>query len=260
MTNSEFHTVNLPFPDKGDRRVWIYVPEHNENEKLPVVYMTDGQNLFDDNATPFGSWEVVKAVENEMKNGLSGAVIVGIDNGNVYRDSELTPKSIGKIQHREYFNDIFTPQGEIFDDFLMNTVVPYVEENFLVRTDRSGRAVCGSSSGGLMSFFTGVEHSVFFSYIGAFSPAFLCYTSDDWRKYLMNKMTDNMPYLYIYCGNGDELERVIFEGTEMMYDLLPETGYPYDMMNEVILFENEHNEKAWREIFPDFLHTFLSDL
>ena len=86
--------------------------------------MTDGQNLFDDNATPFGSWEVVKAVENEMKNGLSGAVIVGIDNGNVYRDSELTPKSIGEIQHREYFNDIFTPQGEIFDDFLMNTVVP----------------------------------------------------------------------------------------------------------------------------------------
>ena len=68
MTNSEFHTVNLPFPDKGDRRVWIYVPEHNKNEKLPVVYMTDGQNLFDDNATPFGSWEVVHAVENEIKN------------------------------------------------------------------------------------------------------------------------------------------------------------------------------------------------
>ena len=257
MTNSKLHIVNLPFPDKGDRSVWIYVPEHNENEKLPVVYMTDGQNLFDDNATPFGSWEVVKAVENEMKNGLSGAVIVGIDNGNVYRDSELTPKSIGEIQHREYFNDIFTPQGEIFDDFLMNTVVPYVEENFPVRTDRRGRAVCGSSSGGLMSFFSGVEHSGFFSFIGAFSPAFLCYTNDDWRNYLLNKMTDNMPYLYIYSGNGDELEQVIFEGTEMMYDLLPETGYPYDMMNEVILFENEHNEKAWREIFPDFLHTFL---
>ena len=237
MTNSKLHTVNLPFPDKGDRRVWIYVPEHNENEKLPVVYMTDGQNLFDDNATPFGSWEVVKAVENEMKNGLSGAVIVGIDNGNVYRDSELTPKSIGEIQHREYFNDIFTPQGEIFDGFLMNTVVPYVEENFPVRTDRRGRAVCGSSSGGLMSFFSGVEHSEFFSFIRSFSPAFLC---------------------YIYSGNGDELEQVIFEGTEMMYDLLPETGYPYDMMNEVILFENEHNEKAWREIFPDFLHTFLT--
>ena len=140
----------------------------------------------------------------------------------------------------------------------MNTVVPYIEENFPVRTDRRGRAVCGSSSGGLMSFFSGVEHSGFFSFIGAFSPVFLCYTNDDWRNYLLNKMTDNMPYLYIYSGNGDELEQVIFEGTEMMYDLLPETGYPYDMMNEVILFENEHNEKAWREIFPDFLHTFLT--
>ena len=69
-----------------------------------------------------------------------------------------------------------------------------------------------------------------------------------------------MPYLYIYCGNGDELEQMIFESVEEMYDLLPETGYPYDMMNEVILFESEHNEKAWREIFPDFLRTFLCNL
>ena len=51
---------------------------------------------------------------------------------------------------------------------------------------------------------------------------------------------------------------MIFDSVEMMYDLLCDIGYPYDKMNEVVLAENEHNEKAWREIFPDFLHTFLS--
>lgn len=258
MIKSKLNTIYLPFPDKEERCVWIYVPEHSENEKMPVVYMTDGQNLFDEDATPYGCWDVVGAVENESKNGSAGTVIVGIDNGNVYRDSELTPKCIGEIQYRYMLNDIFTPQGEIFDDFLMNTVVPYVEKNFPVRTDRQGRAICGSSSGGLQSFFSGVEHSDFFSSIGAFSPAFLCYTQEAWREYLQKKITCDMPYLYIYSGNGDELEQMIFKSVEMMYDLLPEVGYTYDMMNEIILFENKHNEEAWREIFPDFLHTFLN--
>ena len=79
--------------------------------------MTDGQNLFDDNSTPHGSWEVVKAVENEQKSGVGNAVIVGIDNGNAWRDSELTPKSIGEVQHLEMFCEDFKPEGEIFDNF-----------------------------------------------------------------------------------------------------------------------------------------------
>lgn len=254
MNNAKLHTAFLPFPDKDDRKVWIYVPQHNENEKMPVIYMMDGQNLFDENSTPHGSWGIISAIENEDKK----VIVVGIDNGNVYRDSELTPKSIGEIQYRELLNDIFTPQGEIFDDFLMNTVIPYVESNFPVKAGKKFTSVCGSSSGGLQAFFAGVEHSDKFGFIGAFSPAFLCYTENDWRSYLLQKITSDMPYLYIYTGNGDELEEMIFESVEMMYDLLPETGYPYDMMNEVVMFENEHNEKAWREIFPDFLHTFLN--
>ena len=98
MVDTELHTIKLPYPDKDDRTVWVYVPSHSDGEKLLVVYMTDGQNLFDDNSTPHGSWEVVKAVENEQKSGVGNAVIVGIDNGNVWRDSELTPKSIGMLK------------------------------------------------------------------------------------------------------------------------------------------------------------------
>lgn len=158
MADAKLHTIKLPYPDKGDRNVWVYVPSHSDGEKLPVVYMTDGQNLFDDNSTPHGSWEVVKAVENEQKSGVGNAVIVGIDNGNAWRDSELTPKSIGEVQHLEMFCENFKPEGEIFDNFLMNTVIPYVENNFPVCTDRQNVAVCGSSSGGLMSFFSAFEH------------------------------------------------------------------------------------------------------
>lgn len=211
MVDTELHTIKLPYPDKDDRTVWVYVPSHSDGEKLLVVYMTDGQNLFDDNSTPHGSWEVVKAVENEQKSGVGNAVIVGIDNGNVWRDSELTPKSIGEVQHLEMLCEDFKPEGEIFDNFLMNTVIPYVENNFPVCTDRQNVAVCGSSSGGLMSFFSAFEHPEKFGYAGVFSPAFLCYTREDWEKYLSTKIVENMPYLYIYTGNGDELEEMILK-------------------------------------------------
>lgn len=258
MINEQIFTELLPYPDREDRKIWIYVPEHSEGEKLPVVYMTDGQNLFDELPASFGSWGVSAAVKNEQKNGAGGAVIVGIDNGNALRDCELTPDCIGEVRLRELLCENFKPEGEIFDDFMMNTVIPFVEAHYPVKTDRKNVAVCGSSSGGLMAFFAGVEHSEKFSIIGAFSPAFLCYAQDDWRKYLMKKVAADMPYLYIYTGRGDELEQMIFESVETMYDLLPETGWQYDRMNEIALLENKHNEAAWREVFPDFLHTFLT--
>lgn len=258
INNAKLYTHSLPYPNKDDRQIWVYVPNHNQGDKLPVIYMTDGQNLFDDNATPYGSWGVIEAVENEIKACGKGAIIVGIDNGNVYRDSELTPSSIGEVLHRDLLNEEFAPEGEMFDDFLMNTVIAFVEENYPVKQGREYTSICGSSSGGLQAFFTGIEHSEKFGFIGAFSPAFLLYSENDWRNYLFSKINDNMPYLYIYTGNGDELEESIFESVEMLYELLPETGYPYDMMNEVILFENCHNESAWRDIFKDFLHTTLN--
>ena len=258
MINSAFNTVFLPYPDKDDRQVWIYVPQHQENIKLPVVYMTDGQNLFENIPTEFGCWNVISTVEKEQQNGSSGAVIVGIDNGNEFRDNELTPKSIGKVIGDNLMNNYSAPEGDIFDSFLMNTVIPYVEQNYPVKTERENVSICGSSSGGLQAFFSGIEHSEKFAFVGALSPAFLLYDRADWQKYLLSKIKAQMPYLYIYTGNGDELEQLIFESVEMMYDLLPEIDYPYDMMNEVILFENGHNEKAWCEIFKDFLHTALN--
>ena len=92
----------------------------------------------------------------------------------------------------------------------MNTVIPYVENNFPVCTDRQNVAVCGSSSGGLMSFFR-LLNTRKFGYAGVFSPAFLCYTREDWAKYLSTKIVENMPYLYIYTGNGDEFEEMILK-------------------------------------------------
>lgn len=281
MINEKLYTELLPYPDGRKKQIWIYVPDHAENTKLPVIYMTDGQNLFDENSTPYGSWGVANAVKNEIENGSMGAVIVGIDNGSVMRENELTPKSIGNLItenenfvsqlpqdmlatlneiNKDFYKTFNAPQAEMFDEFLLNTVIPYVESKFPVDTDKNSRAVCGSSMGGLFAFYSAVENSDVFSFSGVFSPAFLLYKETTLINWLMSKITDDMPYLYVYTGGGDPLEEIICKTTESTYDMITECGYPFDKSSIVILPENKHNEDAWREMFPDFLHTFLSKL
>ena len=66
-----------------------------------------------------------------------------------------------------------------------------------------------------------------------------------------------MPYLYLYTGAGDELEQYICRSTEQVYDILVEC-YPPERLNEVVLLDQPHHERAWEPIFRDFLHLFLS--
>lgn len=238
----------------GKRRVRVYVPDGGKT--LPVIYMTDGQNLFFESDCAWGCWHTIEAVDEAIENGLGGAVIVGIDHGEEKRDNELTPAGIGEVHPTEMEN--FTaPEGELFDDFLMNTVKPYVEKNFNVKTGRSNTAVCGSSSGGLQAFFAGMEHPGSFCAAGVFSPALLLYSEDDLRAYVLRKLQPEMPYMYFYTGCGDRLEEKIFNSTELAYDILTESGYPLERLNEVVMLEYKHNEQAWAEIFRDFLYTFL---
>lgn len=257
MTENKLINLYLPYPECGERRVRVFVPAHEEGERLPVIYMTDGQNLFDEESCIWGCWHTREAVAEAMRNGDGGAVIVGIDHGGKRRDNELTPSSIGEVVHAEDMVNFTRAEGEIFAAFLMNTVKPAIESQFPVLIGRAHTAVCGSSSGGLESLFIALEYPESFSMAGVFSPATLLYSAESVRRWLLSKMTEQPPYLYFYTGCGDDLEQRIFASVEETYDTLVEIGYPGDCLNEIVVLEYAHHEKAWAEIFRDFLHTFL---
>lgn len=257
MTEAGLFELWLPYPQKGERRVRVYVPAHAEGERLPVVYMTDGQNLFDRETSNWGCWLTREAVEAERAASGRAAVIVGIHNDNVWRDNELTPASIGAVICPEKMDNYTASEGEIFDAFVVDTVMPAVEAQFPVLTGRANTAFCGSSSGGLQAFFTALRHPEMFAAAGVFSPAFLLYDSGDMQRWIAAQTREEMPYLYVYTGAGDELEYGIYESVEAVYDMLL-ACYPPEQFNEVVLPENKHHESAWAAVFPDFLHTFLT--
>ena len=255
--------LNLPYSDKGYKKVRVFVPEHPEGETLPVIYMTDGQNLFEDTSVQFGCWYTREAVRAEQEASGNSAIIVGIHNDEspLQRTGELMPQSIGSIafpdEIPEEARKMIVPTGEVFDDFVINTVMPAVESQFPVKKGRENTAFCGSSSGGLQSFFTVMSHPDLFSFGGCFSPVFLVYYPNEFESWLRSIIKDDKPFLYLYAGGTPGQEEALSGCTQAAYGILS-SCYPKELLKLVIKPYQPHSESAWAAEFKDFLHLFLS--
>ena len=256
--------LNMDYPGGYKKRVWIWTPADYKStgDKFRTIYMTDGQNLFDDDHEDgYGGWEVTDAVESMMANGGRGVIIVGIESTGSRRDTELTP-NIGALNpalppsDAQSFKD---GKGIQFADFVANTVMPYVQENYNSSAAKRDNMVVGSSSGGLEAFYIGMEHNDKFGMIGALSPAFLLFGDDVWNSYLskFDLTSSDMPKLYLFNGNStkDSLERELKVFCDEMYDRLTNAGYKN--MTYVIEGDYVHNEAHWRAIFPDTIAWLL---
>ena len=149
------------------------------------------------------------------------------------------------------------PSGEVFDEFLVHTVMPAVEARFPVRTGRANTAFCGSSMGGLMAFFTALSHPDVYCAAAPFSPCFNLYTKDDLMRWIRSRLGAQKPYLYLFAGGADELEKEIQRCELAIYDEL-KTCYPERLLKQVVMPEQRHHETAWEPRFREFLHTFLT--
>ncbi len=256
--------ADLSFPFlKKTKTVRVYIPAHEEGEELPAIYMTDGQNLFEEERCAFGCWHVREAIREEYARTGRAAVVVGIFNDDPKdRFRELTPASIGPVLYPNLLIRLLVKlsgglQAEAFDDFLLQTVIPYVEEHFPVKSGRSSRAFCGSSSGGLFSFFTALRHPETYASAGVFSPAFLAYSEESLNRWVLSQSGGEMPFLYLYMGNGDEKEQEMSPAFQSAAAFLKE-HLPEEKVRVVLTEKARHHEEAWEPVFRDFLHLFLS--
>lgn len=257
MIRETLTALRLPYPGREDRLVRVFVPERAENERLPVVYMTDGQNLFDVESSGFGCWYTREAVRAERAASGRAAILVGIHNPEPWRMRELTPASMGELAlppaERE---ELPGPEGEIFDRFLTGTVMPAVEARFPVLSGRQNTAFCGSSAGGVMAFFTALSHPELWRAAGVFSPAFLLYRPEDLERWIRERSGGAHPLLTLFSGDGDELERQICQSMEPVVECL-RSCWPADRLQVRIAPGQPHHERAWEPQFRNFLHAFL---
>ena len=258
----QFETKTFKF-DGRDKNVYIWTPKDYDtkaDDKYSVIVLFDGQSVLATGVergmdNDLMCWNVSESVESMMAETDHKAIIVAVDNGSPFRDDELIPdlgsinmEGIGGNAKEE---DISLKRGNDFADFVCDTVLPYVQENYNVYTDAEHTSLAGASLGGLETFYTVLAHPDKFGTGGALSSSFGMYADEDWKKFLSDKTDlENAPLLYLYAGgyytdNGDV--------TEEMVNRLIDCGYPKDKLVFTKYETGEHFIMFWRNIFPEFL-------
>lgn len=240
------HQLHSPQLDNA-RDILVYLPPSYDSgsRRYPVIYMHDGQNLFD-RATSFGEeWEVDQTLESAAEEGLE-AIVVGIPNMGPDRLNEYSP-----WQDRRHKAG---GRGEAYVRFVAETVKPIIDRDFRTRPGRESTGIAGSSMGGLISLYAFFRCPEVFGFAGVMSPAFwyagrsiFAYVQD--RPFVPGK-------IYLDAGTAEGSE--VLHDVRRMKDLLAQKGYQAgrDLML-VVEMGGKHNERAWARRMRRELHFLL---
>jgi predicted alpha/beta superfamily hydrolase len=222
------------------RRIWLYLPPDYDTttKNYPVLYMQDGQNLFD-NATSFsGEWEVDETLNELFADGDYGVIVVGIDNGGAERLNEYSP----------WVNDQYGGgDGDDYMSFLANTLKPYIDSNYRTRPEAAMNALIGSSMGGLISTYGACEFPNAFSKVGSLSPAYW-FALSDLNDYIDNGSFDLSGHRMYFVGGTNESSTMVSH-INTVKDKLQAKGLTAE--NTLTKFDSygTHTESYWRGEF-----------
>jgi len=220
------------------RRIWIYLPPSYAGSKntYPVLYMHDGQNVFDAYTSAYGEWGVDEALDT--LGALHGElIVVGIDNSSTRRINEYAPYDMERFGKGE---------GDAYVNFLVKTLKPFIDRRYRTRKKKEDTFIAGSSMGGLISFYAMYKYPKIFGGAGVFSPAF--WVTPALKQIERKKAKKVKGKIYFYAGKD--------EGEQMVPDMLAVfeamRRHSKASMVSVVRAEGRHNEATWRKEFPLF--------
>lgn len=242
------------------RAVRTYLPpgyEHTDRD-LPVLYMFDGQNLFDRTTTAYGmEWGIDETIEGLVGQGATdGVVVVGIDSpGDAHaRYAEYTAW--------DWMLD-GTPvraDGAATADFLVDEVIPYVQRTYRVARERSRVGLAGSSMGGYMTLYVGARHTPLFGRLLAFSPVVLDepMVGRHLHEMLVHTAFPRDTWAYLDMGSAEELgyidhpDRLVENLAATTAALRASVAAPERVVSRVVEGA-AHDEHAWGARFAEVL-------
>lgn len=231
----------IPFL-KGPRIVRVYVPPRADSAP-PVLFMFDGQNIFDDEPSHAGGWWLHHAARGLADRGLPAPVIVGIDHGGVHRIRELSPF---RLRQRG--------QAPHFIRWIVDVLAPWVRRTFHTRGDVRGTAIGGSSMGGLAALYAHFYRPDVFGAALCMSPS-LWIAQNRMLRYVSRRPRPPISRLYLDAGAHEPRVR---PATAKMVRLLRRRGFGPDQLRAVFDPDGRHHESAWRRRAPDALEFLYS--
>jgi predicted alpha/beta superfamily hydrolase len=228
---------------QSERRVWLYLPaEYNHTDKqYPVIYMHDGQNLFDQYTASHQEWGVDEVMDERFYH--NACIIIAVDHGEESRINEYNP----------YDSEHGEGRGNAYTEFLVNTLKPYIDANYRTLGDAQHTTIAGSSMGGLISTYAALKHPEVFGNAGIFSPAL--WIAKDIYAMANELETLGASRFYLVCGDA-ESDDMVGDMQGMAAIIQSKVNDPLQVHVNIVPGAG-HNEQQWHDDFPAFYEWLL---
>ncbi len=219
------------------RTVNIYLPaEHDKSEnRYPVIYMLDGENLFSEKVSGGDEWEVDEVIDKAVANGHSGAIVVALEDADENRGTEYTPfdPETGK-----------DADGVKLLDYIAYELKPIIDATYKTKPEREHTGIIGASLGGIMSLYALTKYQETFGRAGIFSPSL--WKSD--RFYTLPEKIASWEGMRVFIAVGDQ-EGFMDDDAKKLYQKFLDAGIPQEQIRLSIEEGFGHRHPTWRQAF-----------
>ena len=235
-------STTFAMPQLGrPRRVWLYLPPGytSSTRRYPVLYLQDGQNVFDVATAFAGEWSVDEALNLLASSGQdpTGCIVVAVDNGPDRLD-EYSP----------WNNPAYGGgQGDLYVDFLVQTLKPYIDTNYRTLPDRANTGIGGSSMGALIATYAALREPAVFGKVASFSPAYW-FAYPQLAAYAHQHPANPNTRFYFVSGTTESTTMV--PQMQALRDSLQRGGVPAANLNFNTRADGQHAEWFWKREFP----------
>jgi predicted alpha/beta superfamily hydrolase len=213
-------------------KIWVYLPPDYTTSKkeYPVIYMHDGQNLFDPKTSFAGEWGVDEVLNDlYLKKGV-GFIVVGVENVGSERMNEYSPWI-----HQKYGGG----NGDAYLKGIVEDLKPFIDQTYRTKAKAKFTGIIGSSMGGLISYYAGLKYPTVFGKVGVFSPSF--WFSEKVVDYTKEKGALQTVKMYFLLGGKEGMTKEF----NTVSDTLLHVGFKKEFLKKKLTPNGEHNERFW---------------
>lgn len=244
--------------------IWL-PPGYSNKRQYPVVYMHDGQMLFDEKTTWNGQeWEIDEVAGQLIKNHqIPPFIVVGIFNGDANRHSEYFPQKPfeslpsdlqAQLFQKERSKGVKLFNNKVYSDrylkFIVQELMPYMESNYPINAKQS--YLLGSSMGGLISWYGLLEYPDKFAGAAALSthwPGDFSHANNPIPPYFQAYIKKHLTRLNghkIYFDHGTETLDALYPAMQKKVDqIFIKQNYPVGLWFSKEFTGTNHSENAW---------------
>ncbi|MFT4024233.1 MAG: alpha/beta hydrolase-fold protein [Flavihumibacter sp.] len=235
------------------RRVWLYLPAEyaTSQQRYPVIYMHDGQDLFDEANSRARTGPVEWEVDETIDASQTPSIVVAVERDAQRRLQECAYKPITGVDN---------PLGKDYIDFIVHTLKPFVDHHYRTLPGSRHTSIAGSSLGGLVSLYAALQYADVFGNAAVFSPSF--WLDGEQVKRHIDAMPETQrekisaQRYYFYAGGRETRTRENGERIKMDEDLLDFVAHFRNKLsgNVQVMIDPEgrHGPWHWKEAFKWF--------